>query len=436
MTDDIAKDNEVNTTSESQYTVEQVRMLTGFRKSALIMMVALPPLVYYMWICITYYNGDMQFPRSWANLSTFLSYVALPTLTAIAICVGWYLLQILLQIYAPGPWIDGVELRDGSRLKYKMNGWFSWWFTLCLVAALVGFNVLPATLFADHFGPILTIINLFAFGFSFYLYYYGRKRPEGETSSGKPIYDYFMGTALNPRIGNFDLKLFFEARPGLILWVLINFSFAAQQYERHGVLTTPMILVCFFHAFYIGDYFYNEPKILSTMDIKHENFGWMLCWGDAVWVPFTYTLQTMYLVEHLHELPWWGTAAIVILNFGGYYIFRSVNSQKNKFRQDPDALVWGKKPEYIQTQRGTLLLTSGWWGLARHINYMGDIMMGLAWCLPCLFNHFLPYFYVIYFTWLLIHREWRDDKMCHAKYGDDWLEYRKKVPWRIIPGVY
>jgi len=179
-----------------------------------------------------------------------------------------------------------------------------------------------------------------------------------------------------------------------------------------------------------------ERAILSTMDIKHENFGWMLCWGDAAWVPFTYTLQAMYLVGHPFELPIWAVVGIVALNFGGYYVFRSVNLQKDRFRADPEKPIWGAKPQYIQTRRGTLLLTSGWWGKARHANYMGDLMMALAWCLPCAFGSIFPYFYFIYFTWLLVHREWRDDKMCAAKYGEDWTTYRNQVRWRIVPGIY
>merc|ERR1711924_522749 len=52
--------------------------------------------------------------------------------------------------------------------------------------------------------------------------------------------------------------------------------------------------------------------------------------------------------------------------------------------------------------RGTKLIISGWWGLARHINYTGDWLMGLAWCLPCGITHVVPYFYAIYFACLLI----------------------------------
>ena len=93
-------------------------------------------------------------------------------------------------------------------------------------------------------------------------------------------------------------------------------------------------------------------------------------------------------------------------------------------------------PEAIETDRGTKLLVSGFWGLSRHFNYVGDIMMALAWGLPCLFGSFVPYFYVVYFTILLIHRQRRDDRLCADKYGDAWMEYRSRVKWRILPGVY
>ena len=48
----------------------------------------------------------------------------------------------------------------------------------------------------------------------------------------------------------------------------------------------------------------------------------------------------------------------------------------------------------------------------------------------------VTYFYVVYFAVLLIHREMRDEEKCLRKYGKDWDEYKKRVPWRILPGVY
>ena len=46
----------------------------------------------------------------------------------------------------------------------------------------------------------------------------------------------------------------------------------------------------------------------------------------------------------------------------------------------------------------TQLLVSGWWGICRHINYTGDLLLSLAYSLACGFDSFFPYFYIIYLT--------------------------------------
>lgn len=409
---------------------------SGFNAPYGVLMAALPLLVYYMWICMEWYGGSMVLPGSWEQLRELASHVAAPTLTAVALYGGWFAVQALLQLYAPGRWVKGAELDDGTRLDYKLNGWSSWWLTLAGVAALVWSGVLPATVLYDNFGPLLTVVNLFAFGLALYLYLYGKRHPHGERPSGRFFYDYFVGTALNPRIGRFDWKLFCEARPGLILWVLLDLSIAAKQHALHGTVTTPMLLVCAFQCFYILDYYFHEEAILGTWDIRHERFGWMLAWGDLLWVPFTYTLQAMYLLHHPFELSLWATLGLVTLNIIGYTIFRGANIQKHNFRKHPHRPIGGRRPDVIKTARGSLLLTSGWWGMARHINYFGDLIMALTWCMCTGFSHLLPYFYIVYFTCLLVHRERRDNAFCHHKYGADWEEYQRRVPWRIVPHVY
>lgn len=52
------------------------------------------------------------------------------------------------------------------------------------------------------------------------------------------------------------------------------------------------------------------------------------------------------------------------------------------------------------------------------------------------FNHILPYFYVIYFAMLLVHREARDERQCRRKYGLAWDKYCRRVPYRLLPYVY
>jgi protein-S-isoprenylcysteine O-methyltransferase Ste14 len=66
---------------------------------------------------------------------------------------------------------------------------------------------------------------------------------------------------------------------------------------------------------------------------------------------------------------------------------------------------------------------------------LGDLMMGVAWCLTTGFRSILRSFDFISFT-LLLHRERRDRVARAAKYGRDWEAYCARVRCRIIPGLY
>ncbi len=267
-----------------------------------------------------------------------------------------------------------------------------------------------------------------------------------------------MGRELNPRLlgGTFDLKFFCELRPGLIGWAVLNAAFALKQQEVQGAISPAMWLVQVFQAYYVLDALWFERCILTTVDITTDGFGFMLAFGDLAWVPFTYTLQSRFLSQVPMHLSVPALVGILALKALGLYIFRSSNLQKDTFRSTPDeasvkgalcdrSAAWQLHSrvalhiadlKYIQTKRGTRLLADGWWGMARHINYLGDWLMGVAWCLPTGFFTPITYFYAVYFGILLIHRERRDDHKCANKYGKDWEEYRAKVPARIIPGVY
>jgi protein-S-isoprenylcysteine O-methyltransferase Ste14 len=395
------------------------------------MIIGLPLFTAYLFFAVRFNDGAVL-PGADANWEGFKD-AMMPTGRAAVIYGVWFAFQALLQRYAPGREVLGAELPDGGRLPYRMNGLVSLLVTFIAVAVLHWSGVFSIRELYDQFGALISVMTIFSFAFSAFLYWYGKQHGQARHLSGKFIHDFWMGTGHNPRVppgrDGLDLKIFCEARPGLIFWVLINTSFAYVQYEEYGFVSTSMILVWIFQMFYIIDYFWNEEAILTTMDIKHENFGYMLVFGDLVWVPMTYSLQAHYLIDRVHSLPWWGAVLIVLTNMLGLYIFRAVNLQKHKFRGDPEgARIWGKKAEYMQTEQGGKLLLSGFWGWSRHFNYVGDILMALSWSLPCLFGSALPY--------LLIHRERRDHNFCSKKYGADWTRYCDRVPYRIIPGIY
>ncbi|KAF6106690.1 transmembrane 7 superfamily member 2 [Phyllostomus discolor] len=260
---------------------------------------------------------------------------------------------------------------------------------LVLTALLVGLGVLvglPLGALTEMLLPLAFVATLTAFVFSLLLYLKALIAPASALApggnSGNPIYDFFLGRELNPRIGSFDFKYFCELRPGLIAWVLINLALLVQEAELRGSPSLAMWLVNGFQLLYVGDALWHEEAVLTTMDITHDGFGFMLAFGDLVWVPFTYSLQAQFLLYHPQPLELPMASALCLMNAVGFYIFRAANSQKNTFRKNPsDPRV--ADLETIPTATGRQLLVSGWWGMVRHPNYLGDLIMALAWSLPC-----------------------------------------------------
>ncbi|KAF8251840.1 ERG4/ERG24 ergosterol biosynthesis protein [Wilcoxina mikolae CBS 423.85] len=354
---------------------------------------------------------------------------------------AWFFGIAALQFILPGRERYGVELSDKSRLKYKLNVLETFLMILTYLSFMTYREGLSWGLWTwiwDNYLYLMTASLVFATIVAFYTYissFFTGELLAEHGNTGNPLYDWFIGRPLNPRIGSFDLKEFSELRPGMILWPVLNFSYLAHQYQTLGRVTDSMIIVNIFQFWYVIDSFINEPAVLTTMDIATDGFGFMLSFGDLCWLPFVYSLQGRYLAMHPVDLGLAGIAGILAVQGLGYWVFRGSNGEKNKFRTNPEDPSL-KHLKYLETKSGSKLLITGWWGVARHINYLGDWIMAWAWCLPTGFRTPVTYFYVVYFAVLLIHRDRRDDEKCRAKYGADWDRYTKIVPYRILPGVY
>lgn len=404
----------------------------GFLGSSALLFLLPGTVLYLLLTCNTGDASVLRLPGPLPSLESLWNPFALMVL------LGWVALQALLYMLPMGKIAEGITLRDNTRLKYKINA-FQAFLVTAIMAGVAVVLQLPLSYVYDHFLQFAVASALLSLALSIFLYMKSLTAPESALApggnSGNPVYDFFIGHELNPRIGSFDLKYFCELRPGLIGWCLINLCFLMKEIELRGSPSLSMILVCGFQALYVTDALWHEEAILTTMDIVHDGFGFMLAFGDLCWVPFTYSLQAYFLVSHPQEISTVVAVVIILIDALGYIIFRGSNSQKNAFRRNPsDPSVAGL--ETIPTATGKRLLVSGWWGLVRHPNYLGDLIMALAWSLPCGVSHILPYFYVIYFTGLLIHREARDEHQCLKKYGLAWQEYCRRVPYRIFPYIY
>lgn len=426
------------------------------------LLVTAPLMVLYFFVSCVHFNGSLFGPAAalYSGEATIGSLFPSFSLTALALYIGWFTFQVALYVGLPdilhkiipgyrGGRQEGAITPAGNQLVYQINGLQAWVITH-LLFGLGGYAMgwFSPAIIADHWGEFLIATNLMGYAAAIFVYVKAYRFPtnaDDRKFSGNALYDFFMGIEFNPRIGSFDFKLFFNGRPGIVAWTLINWSFAAKQYATLGYVTNSMLLVNVLQAIYVLDFFWHETWYLKTIDICHDHFGWMLAWGDLVWLPYMYTLQGLYLLYNPVNLP--SLFSLFVLTFGvtGYAIFRSANNQKDYFRRTQGkAPIWGKMPEFISCQYtatdGSVyqskLLLSGWWGKARHFNYTGDLMLSLSFCLATGFSHILPYFYIIYMSILLVNRCYRDEHRCLNKYGDAWKEYCRRVPYRLIPGIY
>ncbi|CAG7905822.1 unnamed protein product, partial [Brassica rapa] len=349
----------------------------------------------------------------------------IPSSQSVCVLVFYFVYLAVAGEILPGKVIRGVVLSDGSQLRYRCNGLFA----LSLLVAILGISaklsVLSPLVVADRGLELLSATFIFCVLVTLVLYITGRSSSDKSSSlkphvSGNLVHDWWFGIQLNPQFIGIDLKFFF-VRAGMMGWLLINLSILAKCVQD-GSLSQSMILYQIFCALYILDYFFHEEYMTSTWDIIAERLGFMLVFGDLLWIPFTFSIQA-WMVAFAQQSR---------TNCSWYMVFRGANKQKHIFKKNPKTPIWGKPPVVV----GGKLLASGYWGIARHCNYLGDLMLALSFSLPCGISSPVPYFYPIYLLILLIWRERRDEERCAEKYKEIWAEYLRLVPYRILPYVY
>ncbi|AIO01131.1 C-14 sterol reductase, putative [Leishmania panamensis] len=358
---------------------------------------------------------------------------------AIGIELVWLAAHAVFSILPIGRLVHGGELRNGERLAYRMNAIHAFIISHVVLLGLHYTSIVSMAVVADLFHPLMIGAIFISFAMSVVLYAASFRRRNVLTAlggnSGNALYDFWIGRELNPRTGPLDWKLMCELRPGLIGWSIMNWAFVCKSVEL-GTVTPSIVLTALFESFYVLDGLLLEAGNLTMMDIVTDGFGFMLCFGDLAWLPFTYTLQTKYLVHHPAHLSPLHLCLCASLSVAGYVIFRGANTEKDRFRSNPkDPCV--QHLHVMKTSKGKSLIISGYWGMCRHPNYVGDWLMALGWAAFSGTAELLPYFHPIYFGFLLMHRQLRDEQQMREKYGrEDWNAFCRIVKYRLIPYLY
>jgi 7-dehydrocholesterol reductase len=414
----------------------------------LFLMLVTPPAAIVFWIVCTHMGGSLLTVLSARGLRIVYDQWPWPTWKAAAIISVFLAVELLLLMLLPGKTYEGPLSPTGSRPRYKLNGVAAFFVTLGLfLGGAYGGGLYSAGIVWDHFGAILSTIIVFALFFCLLLYWKGIHRPStgDHSQTHNFIFDYYWGTELHPSVLGVNLKQLLNCRFGMMGWAVIIVSFAAKQAEIHGQPTNAMVVCVALQLLYIFKFYYWESGYFTSLDIMHDRFGYYICWGVMCWIAAVYTLAAQYQVLRPREISGAHAAFCVTLGILAIWANYAADAQRQRVRAtNGDTRVWGKAPDVIRAKYTTadgkehesLLLASGYWGIARHFHYVPEILLALAWSLTAGFNHFVPYFYVLFLTILLLDRAVRDDKRCRTKYGKDWDAYCAKVRWKVIPGIF
>jgi len=338
-----------------------------------------------------------------------------------------YGLVIGLQLAIPAREVEGY-VRDarGLPLHYRLNGLRVMAAVLTLYAVACRVNWLPWDYLYLHRWEGLA--GACALGLIFTGAIVLSAAP---TPGARLLAELYLGRRPNPQLGRGRL----DAKMSLYL---IG-SFAA-----HHVLAFPrdaspgVLLYAALFLFFVSEYLFFEEVHLYTYDFFAERVGFKLGWGCLTFYPYFYCvgLWSESAKPSPHRSNGWLVLSAAIF-FSGWALSRGANLQKYLFKRDPRARLFGLlKPEAVSDGERSLL-ASGFWRASRHINYLGEILMatGLTLSLGRPLSP-LPWLYPLYYLALLIPRQLDDDRRCAAKYGPLWEQYCKRVPYRIVPGIY
>jgi delta14-sterol reductase len=346
-----------------------------------------------------------------------------------------YFFVFVLHLVLPGRWVIGyvIDKKSHEMLRYRLNG------------ILVLTVVLLAWMLLCHYGHMpwdwfymyrwYGLAGAVAVGMIFSLIIVLPYRAARKSF----LADFFLGRLENPQLlgGRIDAKMWLYMA-GAIMLELNVLSFIVHHYLLFGwQASSGTFLAAAMLSFFVIDYLTFEEVHLYTYDFVAESVGFKLGFGCLAFYPFFYSVPLWFTID----LPVSQTSGYGLVIFGSIFLIcwslsRGANMQKYSFKKNPGRNFLGIKPETISDSNQALLV-NGFWGLSRHINYLGEIGMAITIVLAA--GHpFVPWpwLYPLYYLVLLFTRQRDNDNRCALKYGALWEQYKKKVPYRIIPYIY
>lgn len=246
------------------------------------MMLLFPVLMWYMWIGATFYDGKPPTPEAGQSFVEFVKAMAgivyehgFPSLYAWKIYWTFFLVEGVLYCVLPGWTTYGKPLPHlgGKQLKYHCSGVYAFYTTILGAAILHFTGLFKLYTIIDEFGPLMSVAICSGFLVAFVAYFSAIARGEQHRMTGAPLYDFFMGAELNPRMfGILDFKMFFEVRLPWYILLGITTATAARQYENYGYVSGEVAFLVMAHFLYANACSKGEECIATTWYVLTRGF--------------------------------------------------------------------------------------------------------------------------------------------------------------------
>jgi lamin-B receptor len=323
----------------------------------------------------------------------------------------------------------------------RMNGFTTLLVLLSAVPALVYYKVPLSSVRKNYFFLMAScIIASFLSAIVFYIssFWAAKSNINSKGNTGNPIVDIFNGRTVSPKFLGSDAKLT-TFRFSMIGLAVLNVLMVTDSIVSSGGKASPtVILAAAFQVLYSMDAMFFEEYYFHSHDAMNSGFGWSLI-SSYLTFPFLPTLITKYLLDRSPVVAWYYLTLIGLMNALGYIIFRSSETQRCEFAKNPSNPALAHL-ETVSTAGNRKLIVSGWWGLVRHPNYLGEVLIQWSWVLPAVgalgFTDLVPYYLPFVTTLMLVIRCHQINQRNKRKYGSAWNSYCEKVRSNIIPKVY
>jgi len=324
--------------------------------------------------------------------------------------VGVFMLWAAIFLWIPSNEYHGPVTNFGQVPVYAANGFLYYSVTMVTYVAAHWFYPDLSLDIYKNMAHILGALNLFALTFCVFLLAMGLYRPQTN-----------------------------EKIPRQVLIV----AFVMASWRQTGSWNPGHVVNVALQTVYIAKFFWWETGYFTTLDITLDRAGYYICWGCLVWVPVFYTYSSYYAVAQLPTMSVSTALIVALMGLGAVGMNYRVDYEKQLYRQTGGkCTLWGRPARSLTvrnqlTDKPSELLLSGCWGVSRHLNYVFELMAAFTWCLSASWGHDIwPLLYFFFLVILLVHRVFRDEEKCAAKYGKYWTEYCHLVPYRMIPYIF